>query len=173
MSDMSVSDARARLADVVDAARVRPDPVYLTRRGQRVAAVIDAEDLDRLIAAAEDLADIEAVRASRAEIAGGGRRYRGRTSRPTSAWHDLPRRGRRGRRTSAPKARPRGEAADAGSDRAVGRRARPSGAKKLVGGNGEWRVRTGDYRIVYEIHDNVLLVLVVAVGHRREIYRPR
>ncbi|MHA6510332.1 type II toxin-antitoxin system RelE family toxin [Tessaracoccus sp. Y1736] len=36
---------------------------------------------------------------------------------------------------------------------------RPSGAKKLVGGDGEWRVRTGDYRIVYEIHDNVLLVL--------------
>lgn len=50
---------------------------------------------------------------------------------------------------------------------------RPSGAKKLVGGDGEWRVRTGDYRIVYEIHDDVLLVLVVAVGHRREIYRPR
>ena len=50
---------------------------------------------------------------------------------------------------------------------------RPSGAKKLVGGNGEWRVRTGDYRIVYEIHDDVLLVLVVAVGHRREIYDRR
>ena len=50
---------------------------------------------------------------------------------------------------------------------------RPAGAKKLVGGDGEWRVRTGDYRIVYEIHDGVLLVLVVAVGHRREIYRVR
>ena len=50
---------------------------------------------------------------------------------------------------------------------------RPSAAKKLVGGNGEWRVRTGDYRIVYEIYDNVLLVLVVAVGHRREIYDRR
>jgi mRNA interferase RelE/StbE len=48
---------------------------------------------------------------------------------------------------------------------------RPSGATKLVGGAGEWRVRTGDYRIVYEIEDQVLLVLVVAVGHRREIYR--
>ena len=48
---------------------------------------------------------------------------------------------------------------------------RPPGAKKLTGGDGEWRVRTGDYRIVYEIHDDVLLVLVVAVGHRREIYR--
>jgi prevent-host-death family protein len=68
MSDISVSDARARLADVVDTARVEHDPVYLTRRGQRVAAVIDAEDLDRLIAAAEDLADIEAAAAARAEL---------------------------------------------------------------------------------------------------------
>lgn len=50
---------------------------------------------------------------------------------------------------------------------------RPSGAKKLVGGNGEWRVRTGDYRIVYEIHDNVLVVLVIAVVHQREIYNRR
>lgn len=50
---------------------------------------------------------------------------------------------------------------------------RPPGAKKLVGGDGEWRVRTGDYRIVYEIHDGVLLVLVLTLGHRREIYRQR
>lgn len=48
---------------------------------------------------------------------------------------------------------------------------RPPGAKKLVGGDGEWRVRTGDFRIIYTIDDGVLLVLVVAVGHRREIYR--
>ncbi|RNL60001.1 type II toxin-antitoxin system RelE/ParE family toxin [Nocardioides marmoriginsengisoli] len=48
---------------------------------------------------------------------------------------------------------------------------RPAGAKKLVGGEGEWRVRTGDYRIVYEIEDDVLRVLVVAVGHRRDSYR--
>jgi len=48
---------------------------------------------------------------------------------------------------------------------------RPAGAKKLAGGGGEWRARTGDYRIVYEIHDQVLLVLVLALGHRREIYR--
>ena len=68
MSEMTVTDARARLADVVDSARVRHDPVYLTRRGQRVAAVIDADDLDRLIEAAEDLADIEAARAAREEI---------------------------------------------------------------------------------------------------------
>lgn len=71
MSDISVSDARARLADVVDAARVRHDPIYLTRRGRRVAAVIDADDLDRLIAAAEAFSDIESAQAARTEIAGG------------------------------------------------------------------------------------------------------
>lgn len=68
MSEITVSDARARLADVVDAARIGHDPIYLTRRGRRVAAVIDANDLDGLIAAAEDLADIEAARAARAEL---------------------------------------------------------------------------------------------------------
>ena len=72
MSELTVTDARARLAEVVDAARVGHAPVYLTRRGRRVAAVIDADDLDRLIEAAEDLADVEAARAARAEIADEG-----------------------------------------------------------------------------------------------------
>lgn len=80
MSDITVSDARARLADVVDAARVQHDPVYLTRRGQRVAAVIDADDLDRLIAAAEDLADLQAARDSRDEIDNG---------QPAIPWEDV------------------------------------------------------------------------------------
>ena len=48
---------------------------------------------------------------------------------------------------------------------------RPPKATQLVGGRGEWRVRTGEYRIVYEVHDDVLVVLVVRVGHRREVYR--
>jgi len=48
---------------------------------------------------------------------------------------------------------------------------RPPKATQLVGGGGEWRVRTGDYRIVYEVRDDVLLVLVVRVGQRREVYR--
>lgn len=50
---------------------------------------------------------------------------------------------------------------------------RPPSATRLVGGSGEWRVRTGDYRIVYEIQDDILLILVLAVGHRREVYRTR
>ncbi len=36
---------------------------------------------------------------------------------------------------------------------------------------GTYRVREGDYRIVYDIEDDILLVLVVRVGHRRDVYR--
>lgn len=50
---------------------------------------------------------------------------------------------------------------------------RPPSAIPLFGDAGKWRVRTGDYRIVYEIHKQQLLVLVLAIGHRREIYRQR
>ncbi|MEV4420634.1 type II toxin-antitoxin system RelE/ParE family toxin [Patulibacter sp. NPDC049589] len=50
---------------------------------------------------------------------------------------------------------------------------RPPAATRLVGGAGEWRVRTGDYRIVYEIHDDELLVLVLQLEHRRDVYQRR
>ena len=50
---------------------------------------------------------------------------------------------------------------------------RPPGARQLVGGAGEWRVRTGDFRIVYDIRDGELLVLVVKVGHWRDVYERR
>jgi len=48
---------------------------------------------------------------------------------------------------------------------------RPQGATKLKGTEDAWRVRVGDFRILYEIHDRALLVLVVRVAHRREVYR--
>ena len=41
---------------------------------------------------------------------------------------------------------------------------RPPAATRLVGGSGEWRVRTGDYRIVYEINDSELVILVLRMG---------
>ena len=47
---------------------------------------------------------------------------------------------------------------------------RPADVKKLKGRNA-WRIRVGDYRVIYEIHDRVLQVIVITVGHRREIYR--
>jgi len=47
---------------------------------------------------------------------------------------------------------------------------RPPAATPLVGGAGEWRVRTGDYRVIYEINDLQVLVLVLRMRHRREVY---
>jgi mRNA interferase RelE/StbE len=47
---------------------------------------------------------------------------------------------------------------------------RPRGCKKLKSW-GTYRIRVGDYRVVYEIHDDVLIVLVVRVAHRREAYK--
>jgi prevent-host-death family protein len=49
MTEMTVTEARARLADVVDDARTRHDAVYLTRRGRRIAAVIGIDDLAQLL----------------------------------------------------------------------------------------------------------------------------
>ena len=48
---------------------------------------------------------------------------------------------------------------------------RPPGARKLVGGDDAYRVRVGDYRVVYQIRDDLLIVYVVRVGHRRDVYR--
>lgn len=47
---------------------------------------------------------------------------------------------------------------------------RPSGAKKLADSQ-YYRIRVGDYKVIYDIHDEKLTILVVEVGHRREIYR--
>jgi len=48
---------------------------------------------------------------------------------------------------------------------------RPLGCEKLAGAVAAYRVRQGDYRTVYTIDDKARVVLVVKVGHRREVYR--
>lgn len=48
---------------------------------------------------------------------------------------------------------------------------RPHHAKKLVGSRNQWRIRVGDYRVLYDINDRAHEVHIYAIGHRREIYR--
>ena len=50
---------------------------------------------------------------------------------------------------------------------------RPIGVKKLSGEKDIYRVRVGNYRVLYQIIDKVLVVVFVSVGHRREVYRDR
>jgi mRNA interferase RelE/StbE len=48
---------------------------------------------------------------------------------------------------------------------------RPAGAKMLSGPERFYRIRVGDYRVIYQVSDEVLRLLVLRIGHRREIYR--
>jgi mRNA interferase RelE/StbE len=48
---------------------------------------------------------------------------------------------------------------------------RPDGVKKLSGSENLYRIRIGDYRVIYSIYDNILLIEVIRIGHRRDIYR--
>ena len=50
---------------------------------------------------------------------------------------------------------------------------RPAQSKLLKGGEPRYRLRVGDYRVVYKIKHEVLAVLVVRIGHRKEVYRQR
>ena len=54
--------------------------------------------------------------------------------------------------------------------RALNDAPRPPGAIKLSGRDA-WRIRVGAYRVIYEIQDDRLMILVIHVGHRREVYR--
>jgi mRNA interferase RelE/StbE len=48
---------------------------------------------------------------------------------------------------------------------------RPPGCRKLLGSKNDWRIRVGDYRVIYEFADSVREVRVNRVRHRREVYR--
>jgi mRNA interferase RelE/StbE len=48
---------------------------------------------------------------------------------------------------------------------------RPAGARKLTGYEDVFRVRTGRYRVIYSVEDTSLVVLVLKIGHRKDVYR--
>jgi mRNA interferase RelE/StbE len=50
---------------------------------------------------------------------------------------------------------------------------RPDGVKKLKGHDNRWRIRVGDWRVLYQIEDGQLVVLVVPVGHRSKAYKEK
>jgi len=67
MSDVAVSQARDHLAEVIERARRSGEPVYVTRRGHRIAVIVDAEEYDRVVEAAEDAADRRELQVARDE----------------------------------------------------------------------------------------------------------
>lgn len=65
---LTVSEARQHLASIIDRVRAEHTPIYLARRGNRVAALIDADDLDEILQLAEDMVDIRAAEEVRAQM---------------------------------------------------------------------------------------------------------
>jgi mRNA interferase RelE/StbE len=55
--------------------------------------------------------------------------------------------------------------------KALAENPRPSGCRKLTGSKNDWRIRIGDYRVLYEIDEKARAVRIMRVRHRREIYR--
>jgi len=54
---------------------------------------------------------------------------------------------------------------------ALGADPRPAGCRRLIGYEELWRIRVGDYRIIYTIKDAELIVLALRIGHRSDVYR--
>ena len=54
---------------------------------------------------------------------------------------------------------------------ALGTDPRPRGRQELSASDDLYRIRSGDYRIIYQVQDDRLVVLVIRVGHRRDVYR--
>jgi mRNA interferase RelE/StbE len=54
---------------------------------------------------------------------------------------------------------------------ALARNPHRPGSQKLRGAQNIWRIRVADYRVLYQVLDDVLLVLIVRIGHRRDVYR--
>jgi mRNA interferase RelE/StbE len=59
----------------------------------------------------------------------------------------------------------------AGAIRAPAKDPRPSGCRKLVGSENDWRIRIGSYRVIYEIADEIRIVRVTRIRHRKDSYR--
>ena len=67
MNEVAVSEARNRLAEVIEEARRSGEPVSVTRRGRRIAVILDSEAFDRLVDIADDVEDRRALQAARAD----------------------------------------------------------------------------------------------------------
>ena len=124
--------------------QAKDEAVFIERRGQRAAVVISPEQYERMLEALEDAEDAEAFDEAMAEEG------------PNIPWAQV-------------KALKRIDHQDRDRIALLGENPRPTVAKALRGRPG-FRVRVGDYRIIYTIVDDLLIVVVVTLGHRRDVY---
>ena len=165
MVTIAISEARERLSEAVELAG--GEVVFLERYGKPAAVLLSPERYEELMEAFEDAEDIGAFDASMAEE---GENIPWEQVKADLGWVDnvpnwLRPAAARALKKLDPQARPRVR----GHDALLAQDPRPPASRPLRGRPG-YRVRVGDYRIIYTVADDVLLVVVVTLGHRRDVY---
>ena len=165
MSKSSVTDARARLPELI--AQASSEAVFLERRGKVAAVLVSPEQYARMHEALEDAEDVAAF-----DVAMGRGRQHSLGAGQSGSRLDVSKY-RIELRPAAVKALRRIDPQDRGRVQGaialLGEDPRPPGARALQGRDG-YRVRVGNYRIIYTIRNDILVVVVVTVGHRRDVY---
>ncbi len=160
-AEMPISDARDHLADVVNRAVYAGTPTHLTRRGRRLAVVVSEAHL-----AGSRRGDGRAAGRGAAGAVGAGEGRAGPVTGPAYKIELEPRARKKLALLDVPVRRRVSAVIEK-----LANQPRPSGAVALAGRPGVLRIRAGDYRILDEIHDDHLVMLVIDIGHSREIYR--
>ena len=176
MSRLAASDARDHFAEILNRVAYGGDRVVVERRGKELAAIVSLDDL-KILEAIEDRLDVDDALAAIEEVEREG----------TTPWETIKAAlGLCGLAMAyqiefSPAAQRQLKKLSRGVQGTLALRIdvltqdpRPKEAKELSAAKRDlWRVREGDYRVVYEVRDEVLVVLVVKIGHRRETYRRR
>ena len=167
MSTVNISTARDNLPEVIETART--EAVILERYGRPAAVVVSPERYEQLMNALDEVDDVAAFDEAMAEEG------------PNIPWSDgkgrsglgvsgLPHRAAPGGRPSTAQARPADAATHSGCDSPPRPRIPDRPGPAPFRGRPGLRIRVGDYRIIYTVQDDVLLIVVVTLGHRREVY---
>ena len=173
MAHLPSSKAREGFADTINRVAFGKERVVLRRRGKEVAAVVSMEDL-RLLEDLEDRIDLVDARAALAETKKKGAKSLDAIIKELGLEHSP----MAYSILLAPPAERQLKALTALVQKRIAKRLksirenpRPHGVKKLAGEEDLYRIREGDYRIVYAIQDKKLIILVVKIGDRKEVYR--
>lgn len=166
---ISTADARKNFSDIVNKVSYGSEQIILTRRGQEVAAIVSTDSL-KLLQKIEDTIDIEDAMKALSE---GGNNLSSQ-----EVWKQL---GLQNMtysiefRPSVLKSLKRLPKQDLVKIKnkidSLSKNLPDPTTTKLKGNNPFHRIRAGNYRIIYEINNNQLIVLVVKIGHKKDIYK--
>jgi mRNA interferase RelE/StbE len=166
--EISISDIRDHLADALNRVAYGSERVILTRRRKGVAALVSMDDL-ALLEALEDESDIKAARKALKEKGGITLEAYKKKHGLWAAMFTIIIKPSAEKQLDRLPDKIRARVLAALQVLAVD--PRPAGAIKMTGELDLWRIRVGQYRVVYQIAEDRLVVLVARVGHRKDIYR--